>query len=305
MSAINVIKGFFIGVAAVVPGLSASIFAIAVGLYEQLLFAVSDLRHNFVKHVLFLIPIGIGVGIGGLVSVDVTLIVIERFPAYAYLFFMGLVLGSVPMIVRKIKATGDGGPWVISAKDVGDWVIAVLAFVAVLAMAGAAGDSDYVAMYRIGGVLDFVWIMAVGAISVSLMILPGVSGSLILIILGQLGTVYNAASAAGDFLISMVSSSYERAFDAFYTLFILVPFGIGAVIGLFSIAKLMSWLLKSFEKSVYYGVLGTLVATMVVLFNMGVIENIYGGDWSQAFALVGIGAVCVAGGYICTKLLDR
>ena len=306
MSLINVIKGFLIGVAAVVPGLSASIFAIVVGLYEALLFAVSDLRHNFVKHLLFLLPIGVGGLLGVLLSVDLVLAVTERFPAYAYLFFAGLVMGSVPLTLLKIREASDRElPLKPRGGQIGQWVICAAAFGVVLVMANMAGDGEHIAMYQMDSVWDFVHLMAVGAVAISLMILPGVSGSLILIILGQFGTIYNAASSMGDFLISLVSQDYDRVFTSFYTLFLLVPFGLGAVLGLFSIAKLMSWLLKQYERLVYYGVLGTLFATIVVLFHMGVIHNIHGGDWSEAASLVGIGGLCVVGGYLCTRLLDR
>lgn len=301
----HIIKGFFIGIAAVVPGLSASIFAIIVGLYEQLLFAVSDLRNNFLTHLKFLVPVGIGAGVGVLVSVGLMLAITELFPAYSYLFFVGLVIGSIPMIYKKIpKSTtklfsSHGKIYHIL------WVI--FGFTVVLLMANATGsDGDHIAMYYISSVWDFVLIMIVGAIAISLMILPGVSGSLILIILGHFGTIYNAASQFGRFLISLVSSDYNNAFDAFYTLLILVPFAIGAVIGLFSISKLMNWLLEKYETAVYYAVIGTLFATIWILFDMGVLGYMpfrYDFGGSVVFAIIGL--LCIVAGYVCTRLLDN
>ena len=299
---INIIKGFFIGIAAVVPGLSASIFAIVVGLYEQLLFAVSDLRNDFWTHVKFLIPISIGGVLGVLLSVDLMLMITERWPAYSYLFFAGLVIGSIPMIVQKIK---KGNEDVIVFKAV-NLVYTVLAFLVVVVMANTAGDGDHIALYRIDGIGDFFLILMVGAVSISLLVLPGVSGSLILIVLGHFGTIYHAASQFGNLAISLIARNYDEAFTAFYSVFILVPFGIGAVIGLVSIAKLMNWVLERHEVSVYYAVLGTLLASIWVLFDMGVLSHMPSRDEMGAvivFSLLGM--VWVALGYLCTKFLDK
>lgn len=296
---LKTIKGFFIGISAVVPGLSASIFAIVVGLYEALLFAVSDLKNDFWKHVKFLLPIGIGVGIGVLVSVDIMLAITERFPAYSYLFFAGLVIGSIPMIVSKFKDTENHlkGTNII-------WLF--LAFAIVVIMASSTGDGEHIGLYRINGVVDFLLILAVGAISISLMVLPGVSGSLILIVLGHFGTVYNALSQFGNSLTSFLSGDTEAAFEAFYTVFILVPFAIGAIIGLLSISKLMSWLLKRYEVPTYYAVLGTLLATIWILIDMGVISYMpFRGDLGGSIVFVIIGLICVIVGYLCTRFLDK
>ena len=101
---INFVKGIFIGIAVVIPGLSGSIFAVVVGLYEKMIHAVSDFRKNIKKNILFLLPIVLGAVVGILLSTKLILMICETYTQQAYFFFIGLVLGSIPLVLRKLKS---------------------------------------------------------------------------------------------------------------------------------------------------------------------------------------------------------
>ncbi|MDR0287801.1 MAG: DUF368 domain-containing protein, partial [Clostridiales bacterium] len=87
---IHFFKGIFIGLAVVIPGLSGSIFAVAVGLYEKMLEAVNNLRKSPKESILFLLPIVLGAVVGILASTKFILWVCENYPRQSYIFFIGL-----------------------------------------------------------------------------------------------------------------------------------------------------------------------------------------------------------------------
>lgn len=99
---LNFIKGAIIGIALVISGLSGSIFAVVVGLYDRLLQAVNHFRANPKKNLRFLAPIGLGAVVGILVSTKAVLVVTTHWPLPSYGFFIGLVLGIGPFIYRKL-----------------------------------------------------------------------------------------------------------------------------------------------------------------------------------------------------------
>ena len=96
------VKGFFIGIANIIPGVSGGTIAIILGIYEQLISTISHFFSNLKENLLFVIPIGIGL----LVSIGVMSGVIEysydNFPVPTMMFFVGLVLGGIPMLMKNV-----------------------------------------------------------------------------------------------------------------------------------------------------------------------------------------------------------
>ena len=292
---INTVKGVLIGIALIVPGLSGSIFAIILGLYEKGLNAVANFTKAPLVHGKFLLPIAIGGGVGVLVGARLLLSLTARFPAFTYLFFCGLVIGSAPLVLRKTKQ--------IPFKPI--YLLCVLAaFFAMLVLGSANIEQTHIAMYRIGSVYDFFTITLAGLISVSMMAVPGISGSIIIIILGHFGTIYNALSEAVTLLQHLLAARWEAAWDSFATVLILAPFALGALIGIITVAKIMTYLLNRYEAIVYYFVVGALLGTIGVLLNMGVLGYIpY--EFTSLTIFIIIGLVCVVAGILSTIFLDR
>ena len=106
MAIAAILKGVIIGVASIVPGVSGSVFAVIVGVYDDMIFAISDLRKAFKKSALFLLPILSGILVGILLAANPILEVCNRFPLYSYCFFIGIMLASLPTPIAKIKALG-------------------------------------------------------------------------------------------------------------------------------------------------------------------------------------------------------
>lgn len=296
-SIINMIKGSLIGLALILPGLSGSLFAIVLGLYDKGMYAVANLRKEPVRHIKFLIPIGIGAAIGILASARLTLFVTERFPAFSYLFFIGLVIGSAPLVFRKTSQIPLKVPYMV-------WSALAIGLVIVMAIF-SGGDDTHISMTYIANFGDFMTLAIAGLIALSFMAIPGISASIIIIILGQFGTVYNAISVTVDFLVYLVRGDIDGAAQAFSTVMILVPFALGAIVGIISIAKIMTYLLKNYEVQVYYFVAGALVGTVGILFNMEVQGNIPTGSVVELALFSFAGLACIVGGVLFTTFLDK
>uniref|UniRef100_A0A832I4H2 DUF368 domain-containing protein n=1 Tax=Pseudothermotoga hypogea TaxID=57487 RepID=A0A832I4H2_9THEM len=219
----NVLRGFLIGLANLVPGVSGATMAIIVGVYEQLIDAVA----NFVKlrfkreQIAFIVALGIGILAAILVGSAGMKHLLERSPAFAYAIFFGLVLGSIPKLRREI-----------SDLKLFHFAVGVsLIFIFELLVHTVELSRTYV--------------LLTGIIAACAMILPGLSGSLVLLILG----VYD------DILDALVNLK----------LAIVLPFGIGVILGIALMALLMNWLVEKFPNQTRSFTFGMVVASIIKL----------------------------------------
>lgn len=285
------IKAILVGIAAVVPGLSASVFAVVAGIYDDLIFSVNNLKSDFKNQIKFLLPFAVGGLIGVLISTKIILDLCLKFPLFSYAFFIGLVLGSVPFVLKKIGKA-----------DFLTVILAVVgfAFIYIISSISKTGSEDYVAIEQIRSFGDVATVFAAGAFSVSMMTIPGVSGSVLLMVINQYGTIYNAVSKISVSLLALLKG---QPLD-YAPVFIILPFGVGAVIGFVLIAKLLFIILKKYSERLYSAVIGIVAAAAVTLFIDGVWVNrasmSAGNIWLNVFI-----AVALAGlGYFLTTKFD-
>ena len=290
----NTIKGIFIGIALVVPGLSGSILALVMGLYEGIINAVSDFRKDIRKNIIFLTPIGLGAVIGILASARVVLWLCQEYPLQAYLFFTGLVIGAYPLIFRKMKKTTFKPPYVL-------YTALGFAFMFIVSHVMDTGmERSHIAVETLSSASEFGTVFAAGAISMSFMMIPGVSGRVMLMLLGQYGTVYNAVGTVVDLIRHILSGNFEAASYVFMTVLLVVPFALGALIGVIFIAKILSFLLSKWEGQVYYAVLGLVSSAVFLLVEESGLLQAYEGLIPIATAVI-----LLIIGVLCTLFLDK
>ncbi len=304
MSIINAVKGVFIGIALVIPGLSGSMFAVVVGLYDRLLTAINGFKQDIKKHSAFLIPIVIGVGVGILASTKLVLWLCENYIFQSYSFFIGLVLGSVPLVYRKASAKP------INASKLFVFIISFIAIISLSVIAKSidtAGNESYVSISKIGGVKDAGMVFFAGLFSCSLMAIPGVSGSIMLMLINQYGTVYNSVSKIGDMLRFIVQGNFEKATELLPAVMVVIPFIVGACTGIILISKLLVFLLSRFESNVYYGVGGLMAGAIVMIFASGVLGGLLartGGGLISGLLGALVIVIYIAIGYLCAVFLE-
>ena len=302
---INFVKGIFIGIAVVIPGLSGSIFAVVVGLYEKMIHAVSDFRKNIKKNILFLLPIVLGAVVGILLSTKLILMLCETYTQQAYFFFIGLVLGSIPLVLRKLKGKKFHPAYLL---------IPLFSMGLILLMGffsnADAGEGAVNTAYYLTGLKDTVLILFSGFLSCALMSIPGVSGSVTLMVLGQYNKVYGAVSECTDMLKYLISGEFDRAWESSRSIWLVLAFAIGGIAGFILISKLIAKLLAKFEAQTYYGVGGMILGAIIILFVQGVMTDqkftsaFQGSMTAGILGMLVLDLVLIAVGVVCTLFLD-
>lgn len=259
----DIIRGIFIGVANVIPGVSGGTMAVSLGVYDRLIAALTGLFKNFKKSMQTIIPIVIGAAIGIVGFAFLIEKAFEWFPVATCLTFIGLILGGLPIIIASFKKSLKAEESGIKAKHVIAFVL-LLAFGVGMALLGGEGVAvDLSGLDVIGVLLLFV----VGMVASATMVIPGVSGSMVLMILGYYHPVIGTIT---DFMTAL--KNFDMA-GLMHGVTILMPFGIGVVAGIFLIAKLIDFLFKRFAALTYSAILGLIVSSPFAIFiNLGAVQ---------------------------------
>ncbi len=255
-----VLKGFFFGIANIIPGVSGGTIAITMGIYEELIGSISNFFKNPKKSIQYLMPIGIGVVLAILLMSKIISYCLDRFPSPTTLFFIGLILGGIPLLLKKVKNEK------IKPLNI---IILLITFSIIMLMTFTKTSNGNLNLDNIN--LSMIIILfLIGMIAAGCMVIPGISGSFVLMLLGAYKPIINTI---GDL------TNYKNLSN---NLLILVPFGIGVVVGIIVIAKILEYLFKKYEVSTYYAIIGFIIASVIGLFisiigvKVSVIEIIFG-----------------------------
>lgn len=249
----SVLKGMVIGIANIIPGVSGGTMMVSMGIYDKLIHCITHLFSEFKKSVLFLLPIAIGMVVAIAASSFGLTWLFENLPIQTNLLFIGLILGGLPAIVKNIKG---------NKVNLGH-ILAFLLFFALVAGMAAMGESEGKAADLSFGFVNVLKLTCVGIITSATMIIPGVSGSMVLMLMGFYEPVLNAIK---DFFTALATLDVQGILTGFG---ILVPFGIGVIIGIFGIAKLVEIIFEKFPLYAYWAITGLIVASPVAIFLMG------------------------------------
>ncbi len=237
-SIINALKGVLIGIANTIPGVSGGTIAVVTGIYDRMIGAVGGFfrEHGGWKaNLLFLGPVVIGVALGILGFARIVDYFLQNYPEQTALFFMGLIAGSVPFLVKQ------------SVKDRFRWwylipFVICLAAVLIMRFAGEPPASEPITILSAYAV---VMVLLSGIISAAAMIIPGISGSFILLLIGMYSTFISAAS--------------ER------NLAVLGIFVVGSGVGIVLVAKVINLLLKHFHEPTYFAIIGLVLGSLAAI----------------------------------------
>lgn len=280
------IKGFIMGIANIIPGVSGGTLALTLGIYERFIGALSHFFSNLKENLKFLIPVAIGILLSILSMSRVIDYSYQYFPIPTTLFFVGLVLGGIPMLLKKVKGKNEG-------KQISSWIIFLCTFSLVIVMAFADqifGEGMKVSLtnMNVGG---YVLLFIVGVVAAATMVIPGVSGSLVLMLLGY---YYPILRLIKDL------TKFENLLE---NILVAGVFAVGVLVGIVLISKLIEFLLKKFETKTYYGVLGFIFASVIAIpiSTYNEVENLV---FSIPHIIVGI--ICmIIGAVIGYKLGER
>ena len=246
----QLLRGIVIGVANIIPGVSGGTMMVSMGIYDTLIHCITHLFKEFKKSIKTLLPYAVGMLVGIVALASVIDWGLENYPLPTNTLFIGLILGGLGPLLKKVDR-----------KKIN--FAAVIAFIALFALIIWLGiqrkDSIQNAESIDMNVLQMLIMVFIGMIASATMIIPGVSGSLVLMLLGYYKPVVNALSTLKDGLFSMDFSIMGQP------VMMLLPFLLGIVLGIFGVAKAIEWLTAHYPTPTYCGVLGLVVASPISL----------------------------------------
>lgn len=257
---VDIIKGMLVGVANVIPGVSGGTMMVSMGIYEKIIGVVNNLFKDLKKSILTLLPIGIGLVLGVAVFSFVIPFCLEEYPFPTCFCFIGLILGGVPSIIAPAKESLVRENKKLSA---GHIIVFAALFALAVGMAAMNETETSSASFELSPVFMLI-LFIVGVVAAATMVIPGVSGSLVLMILGFYSGIMSSISG---FISSALNFDWQAILH--YT-GILAPFGIGVVVGIFAVAKLIEWLFAKYPSFTYSGILGLIIASPIaIIIKMG------------------------------------
>ena len=249
----NVLKGMVIGIANVIPGVSGGTMMVAMGIYDKLIHCITHLFSELKKNILFLAPIAVGMALAIVGSSFTIEKMFELFPFQTSLLFVGLVVGGLPAMWKNVKG---------KSIKLGHMITCVLFLALVVGMA-LLGETEGNAAELTFSFVNAIKLFFVGVIAAATMVIPGVSGSMVLLLLGYYNPILSTINA---FIRAALSLDFAGIMAG---VGVLAPFGIGMVIGIFAIAKLIEIIFAKFPLYAYWGIIGLIVASPFAILAMG------------------------------------
>ncbi len=240
---ILVLKGMIVGLANVIPGVSGGTLMITLGIYEKVIDVISHFFKNFKENLKFILPLGIGLVLAILLFSKIIGLSLDKYPFATTLFFIGLILGGLPLLWKKVNT---------KKKKISNWLVFALTFALVTTFAFLKSGNNVQVLENLG-LGGYLLLFSVGIIASSTMIIPGISGSFVLMLLGYYKPIIDTVRSLTNF--SLLG----------HNIIILGIFGLGVLIGIILVAKLIEFLLKKYEVKTYYGVLGFVLASMIAI----------------------------------------
>jgi len=180
------IKGIVLGVAFIIPGVSGGTLAVLLGIYEELIEAASNFYtgfNNFKKYFMYLLPIGFGVVVSIGLCAKIIKIGLEKAPIVTILIFLGMILGGIP----KLFKTAGKRPGI---KECSFMLVGIVVLLLMLIFDKGAGNVSFNNM----GVMSYALLFLVGMIASATMVVPGISGSFTLMLIGYYEPILNVVN---------------------------------------------------------------------------------------------------------------
>lgn len=245
----KLLQGMVVGIANIIPGVSGGTMMVAMGLYDRLIHAITHLKSEFKESMKLLVPIFAGAGLAIVILSRVFEFLLETYPIPTNFAFCGLIAGSLPFIFKKVK----GHPVTVGK------MIPLLIFFGIVILMAVLGENSGADADVSFGLMNVIKLLAVGIIAAATMVIPGVSGSMMLMLLGYYDVILKSINTFIDALIGLdVPLLLEMCGR-------LIPFGIGVIIGIFLIAKIIEFIFMKAEIHAYYAIIGLITASPIAI----------------------------------------
>lgn len=264
------IKGMVIGIGKVIPGVSGAVLAMALGVYEKAIKAVNNFFKGTRENLKFLMILGLGIITAITLISNVIKVFLNQFYLPTMLLFIGLILGGISLFLEEFKDKK------MSKSDIS---LAVIVFVLMLLLTFLGKGNTTTFFVNIN---EFVLFLILGIIEAVTMVIPGISGT----------------------AIHMLVGCYEKIIDLFSNIFnldkigILIPFGIGVVIGGLITVKLMDYLFNHHKMKTYMVIIGFSLSSTLLL----IVETL-NNNYSVSHIIIGLFFLVL--GYILSRIIKN
>lgn len=247
----SIVKGIAIGAGAILPGISSGVLCVIFGIYEELVNSILGFFKDMKKNFLFLLPIGIGIFIGVVLFGNLLKYLFLHYEMQTKFAFIGLILGSIPLLFKEAKKENVTYSDVFlrnkkreeKSNNFSSFFCLLLAFT--FASYLLYLENHFVVSNSCSS-FPTLYLILSGFLMSAGIIIPGVSSTIILTMLGVYSVYLNA--------ISLLNLS------------ILIPMGIGLLLGSALFMILIQFLLKHYHKQTFYAIIGFVLGSVFVLY---------------------------------------
>lgn len=226
-------KGFIIGVGKIIPGVSGSVLAISLGVYEEAMKRIDSLFRSFRENIRYLMPLAFGILLAVLLGSNVILYCLEHYYLYTMSLFVGLILGTLPGLIKKQHFQSK------------DWIFIVLVFLFMYVIYNSIVLPEFVPT---NSLFTYLYIVFLGFLDAATTIMPGISGTATYMVLGS----YN-------FILKLFANPFGQIFFA-------VLFGLGLIIGFVLMIKFVNFCFSKYAHQTWCVIIAFLLSSLYFLF---------------------------------------
>jgi len=225
-----ILKGFIVGLGKIIPGVSGSMLAITLGIYESILEAVTNFFGDIKKNTKLLLNFGIGVFLAIIFFSKLILFLLNNYYETTMYLFLGLIVGTLLPFTKELK-------W-----NIKNFILFLIFLSLTFILSIKTTNINFVFT---GSIIDYIYTSFLGMIDAFTSIVPGISGTAIFLLLG----VY-------EFILKILGSPFSLLF---------IIYGIGLILGIIIICYIMNYLLKHKKEETYMIIFAFMVSSLGIL----------------------------------------
>jgi len=252
----DLIKGLAIGVAFIIPGVSGGTIAIILGVYDKIIGSINNLAKKFVESIKTLLPIAIGAAIAVLICWYPFKLAFEHIMIVMVTLFAGFIIGGMPGIFDEVKGVKVKSSHIIAL------VVATLLAIA-LGVMSVVFKLDIQYLYDTPQWWLYILVALAGFVASFALVMPGISGSMVLIVLGFYTPTLN------------LIDNFLAWTDVWKSISILASLAVGVLVGVIVSSRFMAFLLARFRTGTFYAIIGIILGSIVAIYYNYEINNYY------------------------------
>ena len=294
----HLLSGMAIGIGSAIPGVSGGTIAVILKVYENIIDAVSNIFKQFTKSIKVLLPLILGLVVGLVPTIILMHEALGGLVFATICIFAGFIIGSFPKIAKEVKGEPVKKRYIVI-------LIISLLFTVGLGVGSALSNANVMGYFISTPTWFYFVLIPVGLISSIALVVPGISGGMLLILLGFYRPLIDSTVEVGKECLHGNWANFG------HQILLLLMFGIGVIVGFIIVSKVMHRLLEKYRAHTYYGIVGFILGSIVALFFNYEIYNYYklwamGGHGYLKMELeIPLGIILLVGLAITTYLVIR